>query len=88
MENELTTRTPLELATEVLDRCRPGRPCNDPEALGALLAEALEAAARRDWSTYHTRLNQAVCSELGFDDPEEEEALLDYLDALCRGELD
>ena len=84
MENEPLTLTLGQQA--VAWWCPPDRDTTGlAEIVGAQLAKAQDALAQKDWSSYHYLLNHVAISELGYDDEDQEEELLGYLDDLCRG---
>ena len=86
METTVTTTT---LGQQAVDWwCPPDRDTTGlAEIVDAQLAKAKAAMAQKDWSDYHCLLNRVAISELGYDDEDQEEELLGYLDDLCRGYL-
>ena len=87
MENkELSTLPATRLAAKALKWWVPDRGLGAQAKLAAKLAHARNAAREGDWGTYWTTLNHTASGPcLGVDDEWQEEALLGYLDDLCRG---
>jgi hypothetical protein len=84
MEKTLTSTTLGQQA--VAWWCPPDRDTTGlAEVVDAQLAKALDALAKKDWSAYHYLLNYVAIGELGYDDEDQEDELLGYLDDLCRG---
>jgi len=82
---ERTSLRPTELAELAIEWWCPDRYVEIYGDLVSRFASILDAYDARDFGIWYNLLNGAAVSVLGYDTEEEEDALLAYLDDLCRG---
>jgi hypothetical protein len=86
MEDRTELR-PTELSELAIDWWCPNRFAEVYGEMVSCFVQILEAYDKKDFGTWHLLMNGAACV-LGYDDEWQEEAILDYLENLCRGYFD
>jgi hypothetical protein len=87
---ERTSLRPTELAELAIEWWCPDRYVEIYGELTSRFVRIMDAYDSGDLSTWYNLLNGAAVSVLGYDldDEDQEEALLGYLEDLCRGYFD
>jgi hypothetical protein len=85
---ERTSLRPTELAELAIDWWCPDRFADIYGELTTHFVNMMEAYDARDFSTWYQLLNRAAIGCLGYTGVREEDALLGYLEDLCRGYFD
>ncbi len=85
---ERTSLRPTELAELAIQWWCPDRFVETYGELTSRFVKIMDAYDARDFGTWFNLLNGAAIGCLGYDTVREEDALLGYLEDLCRGYLD